>query len=306
MLLMYRSRTAVVFTCSMINIPDLISLLLSLFSLVCLTLLQLDVFPGLWKILTAWVTRLILPFLYIFPSLVVILSAVLIFTSLRYLKRTVPSTGTNQTLRYAHLSRAVLRVGLALILLLSLAYVTFWASVWDQTSDGLGGVWLMMQSVFVAVIAGAVMGIKARSWFRSVGFFFALLVPILLIGAFSFGWSVSYHTLTEQRATRIASALDRYHTREGHFPSQLQELVPRDLFWIPSQVILRHEDWCYQGDQSTYRLGAYWRKNFSTPLEIRIYASAGSLPDAGWVCQTHLPELKQKYDPSDFYQYQPD
>jgi len=161
-----------------------------------------------------------------------------------------------------------------------------------------------MQSGIVGAAAGAVMGIKARNWLRSSGFLFALLIPLLMFGAFTYGWAVSYHALTEQRAARIEAALERFHARHGRYPVELKELAPRELLWIPSQVILQDEDWCYQGGQDFYRLGAFWREYFSTPLELKIYASAGAPPETGWVCQDRLAEQKQKYDPPGYFELQ--
>ena len=86
------------------------------------------------------------------------------------------------------------------------------------------------------------------------------------------------------------------------YPKELGELVPKQLLWIPEPVILRGEGWCYQGDRNYYRLGAFFREYFSTPLSLHIYASAGNLPDEGWACEQRLAEMKARYDPPSFYE----
>jgi hypothetical protein len=272
--------------------------LLSLFAVVCLGLVHFDLFPRLWEVLPAWLGRLFQPVLYILPSLVVILSAVLLASALDLFQRPPPPGAEGQPSTRKPSWRKVWHIFLAFLLLLSLAYVTFWESVWDQTSDGLGGIWLAFQASLAAVICGGILGIRLRHWHRSVGFAFALLTPILLLGAFFAGWKVDYRALTLRRAARIAVAISSYQLREGHYPDSLRELVTKDLLWVPSQVILRQEDWCYQGVENAYVLAVYWRQYFSTPLEVKTYASNGCLVKSlEAACLSHLPALKQHYDP---------
>ena len=129
------------------------------------------------------------------------------------------------------------------------------------------------------------------------GIAYAILVPLAMIGAARYGWSVPYHSITEDRALRIQSALEHFHTRAGRYPAALGELVPRDLVWIPVPVILPGEDWCYQGGAEYYRLGSVYREYFNEPLSLQVYASAGSPPAEGWACQERLAEMKARYDP---------
>ena len=275
--------------------------LLSLLAMACLGMIHFDLFARLWEILPNWVSRLLQLVLFIFPSLVVILTAVLLSSALGLLRQPFSVSAESLPQRQTWSWRKIWHISLADILLLTLAYVTYWESVWDQTSDGLGGIWLAYQASLAAVICGALMGIKAKRWFRSAGFCFALLTPVLLLGAFWMGWNADYQALTRQRADKIAAAINRYRTQEGHYPEGLEALVPGYLHWVPSQVILRHEDWCYQGGGTAYVLAAYWRKYFSTPLEVRVFASNGCLVSSlEQACQSRLLALKQRYDPLPF------
>jgi hypothetical protein len=277
--------------------------LLSLLAMACLGMIHLDLFARLWEILPNWVSRLLQPVLFIFSSLVVVLAAVLLSSAFGLLRRPPLKSAESQPPRLTSPWRKVWHISLATLLLLTLAYVTYWESVWDQTSDGLGGLWLAYQASLAAVICGAVMGIKAQSWFRSAGFFFALLTPVLILGAFRMGWNADYQAITRQRADKITAALTRFQIREGQYPDHLEALVPGYLHWIPSQVILRHEEWCYQGGGNAYVLAAYWRKYFGTPLEVKVYASNGCLVSSlEKACQSRLPALKQRYDPRQPYE----
>jgi hypothetical protein len=177
----------------------------------------------------------------------------------------------------------------------------FWVSAWDLTDDSLGGIWMVITASLGAVAAGGFLVERYRGRLRFLGIVFLLLVPSLSLGAFALG--IRYPNLagTAQRAQMIQKALQSFYKRQGTYPSALDELVPRDLIWVPRQLILRSEDWCYQGGNNFYRLGAFWRLNFSSMLSIEEYAKAGSPPDEGWVCQENLVRMKFKYDPPIFF-----
>ncbi len=273
-------------------------------SLVCLVLLALSnvlplVYPDLQP--STW---LCLPFVLSFfflPGLAVALAAALISTGLRLLPR--PENAGRPGAVPASWFPAVLRLGLAALLLGTLAYTILWASIWDQTSDGLGGIAYSTQAALIAIAAGMLMGVTSTGWRRSAGLAFAVLIPVVMFGMFDYGWDVSYHAITAARAARIRRAVERFHARDGRYPEELRELVPRDLLWIPRPVILQGHGWCYQGGQGYYRLGAFYREYFGTPLSLRIYASAGSAPESVWACEEKLAELKARHDPPPMYEH---
>jgi hypothetical protein len=213
-----------------------------------------------------------------FPGLLVVIPAVLLTNSLQS-RNSKP---------------ALLPIMLALGLLGYLAYSVFWASVWDQTSDGLGGLALSQPSALVAVGAGMAMAVALTGWRRSAGLLFALLVPLLLYQSFEQGWQVSYHDITEARAERIAQALADYHEHEGIYPPTLDALRPRYLLRVPQPVELRGETWCYQGGDDFYRLGAFFREFFSVPVQLQVYAAVGE-PDSIWACEEQLAAMKDRY-----------
>jgi hypothetical protein len=225
-----------------------------------------------------WVGALLAPIFQSLPALLVVVAAALLANSLRL----APSR------------RALLPGLLALALVAYLAYSIFWASVWDQTSDGLGGLVLSQPSAVVAVGAGMVMALTVPGWGRGAGLLFAVLVPLLLNQSLEQGWQVSYHDLTEARAARIARALDDYRQREGAYPATLDALAPRYLLRVPQPVELQGESWCYQGGDDFYRLGAFYREFFSMPVELQLYASGGE-PHGPWPCEEQLAAMKERY-----------
>ncbi|MCL5995983.1 MAG: hypothetical protein M1546_08000 [Chloroflexi bacterium] len=168
----------------------------------------------------------------VLPGAVVPLAAVLFSTGLQRLPQPQKINQGISALR--PWAPVLLRLGLALLLLGYYVYTIVWLSIWDQTSDGLGGVWLSTQAQLVSVGAGMFMVMSTTGKRRAAGAIFAVLVPLLVTQANRWGWDVSYHALTEERAAHIRSAVESYHARNGRYPEALGELVPRDLlFGLP-------------------------------------------------------------------------
>jgi hypothetical protein len=229
------------------------------------------------------------------PGLLVALGGILIASSLE--RNEVVEGDKLKDARVYRLPRP-LSFALGIVLLAVLCYKIYWFSIWDQTSDGLAGLFFSSEAALVAIAAGMVIAVTrtGRAWFA--GLVFAASVPILVFAAFRQGWDASYHEITERRAARLQRALEQFQDRQGRYPQSLSELVPRDLLAIPGPVILKGEDWCYQGGVDSYRLGAFYREYFSLPLSLREYASAGDLQDEGWECAQRLAEMKARYDPN--------
>jgi hypothetical protein len=272
---------------------DALGVALSILVLILLALFNANLLDDL-SMLPSWAQYPFGFLMFSLPGMAIALAAVWITNGLKTFSypKEIQYLGKTNT----HWLPIILRFGLAAILLGYLAYTVLWASIWDQTSDGLGGVMFAMWASLAAIAAGMVMGINAPKWYRSAGLVFSALVPVLMFGAFRYGWDVSYHAITEGRASRIQHAIESYYEENERYPKELGELIPNHLLWIPEPVILRGEDWCYQGDRDYYRLGTFKREFFSTPLSLHIYASAGGVPETGWSCEERLPEMKARYD----------
>lgn len=227
---------------------------------------------------------------YIIPGLSVVLAASLITTCMQSL-HTGNEGGRNSRSRWMWLGK----VGFAVILIVSLAYTIFWGSVWDQTSDGLFGAFASQLSAPIGIGAGMLMIIALRDRYRLAGILFIVAVPILLYQSFEAGWRVSYHEITERRAARIARALDRFQAREGYYPEALDALTPRDMLFIQQPVIFAGEKWCYEAGEDYYRLSAFYREFFSSPVSLHKYESAGTLPPGPSACEAQLAAMKEKY-----------
>jgi hypothetical protein len=214
----------------------------------------------------------------ILPLLVVV-PAVLVHRAVR-----AQNSGGFGPMKPGGVGERIAYIALATLLLGYFAYSIYWYSIWDHTSDGLGGITLTLPGSIMAVAAGLILTYILPGWRRLSGVAFAILVPVLLNQAFYRGWDVSYHKLTEDRAARIELALERYHADQRSYPQELESLSPNYLRRIPEPVILRTVGWCYQGSQDQYRLGTFHRDYFSTPISFRLYAQAGEPPDE-WSCE---------------------
>ncbi|MCL4561599.1 MAG: hypothetical protein M1281_13425 [Chloroflexi bacterium] len=204
-----------------------------------------------------------------------------------------PPSSTHQDNRPSR-TRIVLWFAQVVSILGALAYSIYWESIWDQTSDGLGAVFMIM-IVELAAIGGAIFSdLVTSGWRRLVGPLVVILVTGFMIWAPQAEYGI-YKTITADRAARIQAAIEQYHTRTSVYPAALNELAPRDLLWVPQPVILRGEGWCYQGGANYYRLGVVYREWFSTPYSVRVYASTGTPSGEDWKCEQRMTELEALY-----------
>ncbi len=237
---------------------------------------------------------------FVLPALTVILAAVHLTGALGHLR----ASSDENTESSRSLIRSVGAALLAFLLLGTLAYTVLWGSIWDQTSDGLAGLFLSNAGSQAAIAAGTFMAFVLQGWRRLGGILFAILTPLLLLWAFNTGWDVSYHDMTERRAERIAEALEQYRQRESSYPDTLQALVPGDLLWVPQPLIFAGEGWCYEGDNDDYRLGAVYREHWGNPfISVRTYAKAGDA-EGSWSCDERLAVLEERYAMPSFQEMQ--
>ena len=238
--------------------------------------------------LPGWLRVLFALFFFLAPAWLVIMPALLMKRGIQNLQEQ-PSTDRR-------LFRNVLFFFVPAILMLAcLTYALVWGGIWDQTMDMGYGFMLMPVAGFLSIVAGMVMIITSRGISRGAGFMFLLLVPFVVFQSYELGQKIPHQTLTDDRARKIASALQAYHQREGEYPENLQALVPRDLLYIPQPVILMGEHWCYQGGVNQYALAAFYREFFSSPVSLRVYQSAGKLSADSPPCRDQLAEMKKKY-----------
>jgi hypothetical protein len=223
---------------------------------------------------------------YLMPALLIVLPAVLITLALRPLAET-----TEGERRFTW--QQGLLLALALLLPLLPSHVIYWGAIWDQTDDGIFAIVTAQPAAVFAIGAGMAMMLVLRGKYRLAGLAFMLLAPAIAWQAMTLGMQTSHHTITEERAARIAEALGQYRGREGRYPAALAELAPGDLLFIPQPVLLPGETWCYAAEADAYRLEAFYREFFSGPVSLRPYQFAGDAPATA--CGERLAAVQERF-----------
>ncbi len=180
-------------------------------------------------------------------------------------------------------------VSIPILLLVALQAVT--ASAWDVATDGLGGIAILELTTVFGFAYAILLAWSLPVPCRSPAFGFALILPVIIMAANTFGtfgfdgdWGNVPRQRTERRAESINQAVLRYHVRQGEYPAALSDLTPGTLLFLPHPFILPDQDWCYQGGPDYYRLGYVYRDYFSLPASVKVYAQAGNLPSPAWPC----------------------
>jgi hypothetical protein len=234
------------------------------------------------------VRSLLGPLLFALPVLSILIAAALIYGELR----DAGEPGTTNKINWRSLA---VRSGLALFLIGALAIDIYWISLWDQTTDGVIGIFAATYSSISAIAVGIIIGVYLSGERKWAAGLFIVLFPLVLFGAFQLGNHADYQALTTQRAWRIQAALEDYKTKTGSYPPDLQALVPGELLAVPQPLIYPGESWCYLGGPDFYQLSTYYRPYFFAQFSLNVYASAGNPSSPDQTCQNHLDELKQKY-----------
>jgi hypothetical protein len=153
--------------------------------------------------------------------------------------------------------------------------------------------------ILIAILTGMVLLVVLSGKRRLIGLAFIVLIPVLIVSAYAAGWLVDPQTVTMARADRITAAVEAYHQQTGEYPASLNDLTPEYMPFILGPLTGRGQVWCYQGSQDYYRLGyvfiqRYYRATFPDPyVEIKLHASEGDPPEAGWMCDQEFEQAKQ-------------
>lgn len=204
-------------------------------------------------------------------------------------------------------ARRVAAVVLALSALLlantlrDLHWLTVWGSTWGDTGDLVG--FSLFGSVLAATTSGLTLSTTLSERRRLVALGYPLLVMALMVAVFLRARQVDFYQVTEERAQRIAQAIESYYVRNDRYPEDLAQLTPRYALWLPGPVIVYNQDWCYDGGDKYYRLGyvtrSHWRNpptrlRFSAPTG-RIYQTGGEVPDLPAICEEEIAALECEY-----------
>jgi hypothetical protein len=270
-------------------------IILSLLFILLMGVSRTGMLEPLLHSLPDWLGLILRPIFFLQAGFVVGWSAWLAFNGAEALPSTDNPSASDQGRPRTY--AAYLHLGLAMVILLSLLYTIFWVSIWDHTDNSLGGIWMAITGGFISLAAGGLIMERRKGSSRLVGFMYLLPVTALLFIAFGVGIRFPYHPISDRRAALIQEAIQQFYLQNGRYPAELDQLVPHQLLWVPRQVVLRNEAWCYQGGDDYYRLGDFWRQSFGSLIEIKTYALEGNPPDAGWSCLEDLVKMEFRYNP---------
>jgi hypothetical protein len=149
-------------------------------------------------------------------------------------------------------------------------------------------------TILLSILAGMLVAGQYRGENQLVRLAYLVLVPVMIAGSYAFAWLFNPQTITQARADRLASAIERYHENQGTYPENLSDLTPAYLPIILGPLTGRGQIWCYQAGEDYYRLGyayfqRYYQETFPTPYsEIKIPHSLGEAPAGPWICDEEL------------------
>lgn len=227
-----------------------------------------------------------------------VVAALLLYSGLNFYKKWqnagLEEDGVSQTQR-KHIGRAsVIALVLSALVLVKVFHNFYWFMVWDTTGDSLGYFWLPFP-ILVMLFSSAFLFILLPGKSKLAGFFYLLLIPVLILVA-TRAQSVDFRQLTEARAERARKAIEAYDAREGRYPQNLQQLIPRYAILLPEPLIIYGQDWCYQGGKDNYRLGYLDREHWSNPILFgRVYSAKGHSPLKVDICQPAIDTYRAQH-----------
>lgn len=240
------------------------------------SLLYADREPG-------FVSSLIGTILYLLPSFALVNAALLLYTGL--------SVVTSDT---ANNRPPALPLILCALLIVKTLHNLYDLTVWDNTDDGLGYIWLYVP-VFIVLLSGLTLSIILPGRIKLAGPIYSILIPILLIAVSTLAQRVDFRRETMKQAERAVRAIESYYARNGSYPKTLSQLGPWYSLSHPRPMIIYGQDWCYESGDGSYRLGYIDREHWSDPRLIgRVHKTVGETFDHQPMCMQEFSAIQSR------------
>ena len=180
-----------------------------------------------------------------------------------------------------------------ILLVIGVLFKIYDLTVWDNTYDPLGYIWLLIP-ILAVLLSGLTLLIALPSRTKLAGILYLLAIPALMILVSTLAQRVDFRALTSQRADRVVQSIESFYAREGHYPESLSELTPRFILVLPEPIIIYGQEWCYESGDGYFRLGYVDREHWSDPRLIgRIYKTEGSPVGQSLMCEAEVATLQQ-------------
>ena len=231
--------------------------------------------------------------IFLLPSLALVGAAVLLYSVLSfYYPNDVSESESMKSEKRQGNGLPLIALLLAAILVIKTLHNLYGLTLWDNTFDPLGYLWLILP-IFIALLSGMTLFITLPYRTKPAGIFYVLIVPIFLVAVSALAQSVDFRQETTKRAEQVAQAVDSYYAREGMYPETLSQLTPWYGVPLPKPIIIYGQDWCYESGADYYRLGYIDREHWSDPRMIgHIYKSVGEVPDTQPMCMAEFNALQ--------------
>jgi len=92
---------------------------------------------------------------------------------------------------------------LGVVLLIKTLHNLYDLTLWDNTYDSLGYLWLILP-IFAVLLSGMTLFIALPYRTKPAGIFYVLIVPVLLAAISALAQSVDFHRETMKRAEQVA------------------------------------------------------------------------------------------------------
>lgn len=233
------------------------------------------------------------------PPLAVIAAAMLLFSflELRAGHKREGMDGTTETEHQrTHVSRIITAsLIVAVVLLCATIYNLYWLTIWDNTYDPLGYLWILLP-VTAGIAVSIMLAIALNGKTRLIGIAYGLIVPGLIFAVSQSAQQIDFRQLTNQRAGRVVQAVELYYQHNGRYPEQLKDLVPRYTLTLREPVMIYGQDWCYLSGEDYYQLGYVRKDHWSVPiLRVVTYASQGQPDRTKILCADEVAEFISRY-----------
>jgi hypothetical protein len=234
--------------------------------------------------------------LYAMLPVSVIMAALLLYASLAQIP-TGNGGRSDRKLKYQSLISSPNRIRslcliLAAMILGKMLYNVYHLTLWDNTYDPLGYLWIILP-VAVGFVSGLMVSVGPPGKTKFISLAYALIVPGMLILVSTLAQQVDFRQLTEQRAERLVLGLEYYYRKNARYPERLQDLTPRYVLSLREPVIIYGQDWCYHSGDTSYQLGYVSKEHWSSPnLVSVVYKSQGEPVGEFSLCEEQIANLK--------------
>lgn len=232
------------------------------------------------------------------PSLALVVSAPLLASGVKLYqiwRRTGAPEGMDRPSQDEPVGReAAIALVLGALLLAKTLYNLYWLMIWDTTYDFIDYLWLI-GPVLAVLFFGIVAGFILPEGTKKAALWFMLLLPVLMIAITAGVQRINFRQLTEERAGLVSRVIEAYYAREGLYPQDLQQLMPRYALSLPGLVILNGQSWCYNAGTDYYRLGYITKIHWSNPIVSgQLYKAEGSIPQLPSICDQEVAAIKNR------------